>query len=334
MEWQTAVIVVFTAVLAAMGITRFAFYQMTQMKALTYEQTFQAMEQVGLFKQDYFESLPKEEVQITSYDGLKLNGMLIPHPSGSNRFVILVHGYTASLPASIPFMDIFREDGFNTLLIDLRRHGKSEGKYTTYGFHEKHDIDSWIRWIRATYGSDSVVGLHGMSLGGGTVLEYLSLPHTDAAFVIADCPYSDLTRLMHHQMQALNRIPAAVFLPLVDRRLFRKAGFTLNQVSPVRSARYSPVPVMFIHGTRDRYIPTEMSEELFAAKEGMKRLLLVEGASHGNALGINPELYKKAVQEFVRDVMEGAVPAMQPEQAEELVEEPVQAGLPQPEFNM
>ncbi|MEI0739643.1 alpha/beta fold hydrolase [Paenibacillus sp. JTLBN-2024] len=117
------------------------------------------------------------------------------------------------------FMDMFREEGFNVLLVDQRRHGKSEGKYTTYGYHEKHDVAAWVRYIKDAYGENCVVGLHGVSLGGGTVLEYLSLPEADAKFVIADCPYSDLTRLMHHQLQRLNHLPAALFLPLVNARM-------------------------------------------------------------------------------------------------------------------
>lgn len=338
MEWQTALMILFAAALLMAGITQFAFYQMTQMKALSYQQTFRAMEKVGLFNKKNFETMPKKEVQITSHDGLKLSGMMVEHESGSNRFVILVHGYTASLPASLPFMGIFQEEGFNVLLIDQRRHGKSEGKYTTYGYNEKHDIHSWMEWIRNTYGKESVIGLHGLSLGGGTVLEYLSLPNPSAAFVIADCPYSDLTGLMRHQMRNVYHIPARFLLPLVDQQLRRKAGFSLKQVSPLRSVRKSHVPVMFIHGTQDHYIPTVMSEELFAAKQGMKRLLLIEGAVHGNALGINPGLYKETVHEFMHDILPAPIlhplPLRAVQAVEEPLQEPVLADAPLPEFNM
>ncbi|BFH60213.1 alpha/beta hydrolase [Paenibacillus azoreducens] len=316
MEWWIAALIAAFAALAAACITQYAFVQMTQMKALSHQQTFEALERAGARLRDFFDPLPKEDVQIQSHDGLRLSGVVVKARHDSPKWVILVHGYTTSLPASIPFMEIFREEGFNLLLIDQRRHGKSEGKYTTYGYHEKHDVAAWIQYLKDNYGGNLMIGLHGVSLGGSTVLEYLPLSGPEVKFVIADCPYSDLTRLMHHQIQKLNHIPAALFLPLVDKRLRRRIGFTLSQVSPLRSVQKSSIPLMFIHGTKDHYIPPEMSEELFAAATGPKRLLLVEGATHGFALDADPLLYKKSVQEFVREVLSGCVgPSEAPEPA-------------------
>ncbi|MGN7360774.1 alpha/beta hydrolase [Paenibacillus sp. SAF-054] len=331
MEWWIAALIAAAAAALVAGITQYAFVQMTQMKAMDYQQIFDALEQAGARLREYYEPLPKEEVQIRSHDGLRLNGVVVKADRTSDQWVILVHGYTTSLPASIPFMEMFLVDGFNVLLVDQRRHGKSEGKYTTYGYHEKHDIAAWIRFITSTYGSSCTIGLHGVSFGGGTCLEYLSLPNPQVQFVIADCPYSDLTRLMHHQMQKLNRIPAALFLPLVDSRLRKKAGFMLEQVSPVRSIAGSAIPVMFIHGTKDQYIPPEMSEDLFAAKSGPKRLLLIEGATHGFAIDADPGLYKTAVREFVREALSDrslAVPSPDPApESSRLVEEADFAGI-------
>lgn len=306
MEWWVTAIIIAAAALTVASITQYAFIQMTQMKAMNYQQIFDALERAGARLREYYEPLPKEEVQIRSHDGLRLNGVVVKAERDSVKWVILVHGYTTSLPASIPFMEMFLEEDFNLLLIDQRRHGKSEGKYTTYGYHEKHDIAAWIRYITNAYGDHCIIGLHGVSFGGGTVLEYLSLPDPAVQFVIADCPYSDLTRLMHHQMQRLNRIPAALFLPLVNAKLQRKAGFALEQVSPVRTVAKSSIPIMFIHGTKDHYIPPYMSEELFAAKSGPKRLLLIEGAVHGFAIDADPGLYKTSVKEFVREVLASA----------------------------
>lgn len=317
MDWWAVVLVAAAAALAVAGITHYAFIQMTQMKALNYQQVFDAFERAGARFREMYEPLQKEEVRIASHDGLRLHGVVVKAEQPSPKWVILVHGYTTSLPASIPFMDMFREEGFNVLLVDQRRHGKSEGKYTTYGYHEKHDVAAWVRYIKDAYGENCVVGLHGVSLGGGTVLEYLSLPEADAKFVIADCPYSDLTRLMHHQLQRLNHLPAALFLPLVNARMRKRAGFTLDQVSPVRSVQSSKIPVMFIHGAKDNYIPPSMSEELFAAKTGAKRLLLIQDATHGFALDADPALYKRSVQEFVREALAGS-PAESVEQAAEL----------------
>ncbi|MDR0268544.1 MAG: alpha/beta hydrolase [Paenibacillus sp.] len=319
MEWWIATLIAAAAALAAAGIAQYAFVQMTQMKVMSHEQIFEALERAGAARlRKYYDPLPKEEVQIQSHDGFRLTGVVVKALETSEKWVILVHGYTTSLPASIPFMEIFREEGFNLLLIDQRRHGKSEGKYTTYGYHEKHDVAAWIRFIKSRYGEDLIIGLHGVSFGGATALEYLSLPNPAVKFVITDCPYSDLTRLMHHQLQRLNHIPAAVFLPMVNVRMRLKAGFTMNQVSPIRSVQESSIPIMFIHGTKDHYIPATMSEEMFAVKTGLKRLLLIESSMHGFALDADPDLYKNSVQEFVREALSGSgSPVESPEPAKD-----------------
>ena len=119
--------------------------------------------------------------------------------------MLLAHGYTGSRAVSTQFIDLFTEEGYNVLLIDQRRHGRSEGRYTTYGYYEKHDVQAWVRWLIRQYGQDVAIGLHGQSLGGGTVLEYLSIAEPQVKLVIADCPYSDLTDLMRHQLHALTK---------------------------------------------------------------------------------------------------------------------------------
>lgn len=67
--------------------------------------------------------------------------------------MIIVHGYTVSLHASTQYIDMFRDAGFNILLIDQRRHGGSQGKYTTYGYYEKYDVQTWVNWILEHYGN-------------------------------------------------------------------------------------------------------------------------------------------------------------------------------------
>lgn len=193
MVFSVIILVLLLVLLIASGLMHFTFRQVTQMKLQTNESMFEYLERTGVFSQERFDTLDKHEVQTTSKDGLKLHGYVLePHPD-LQRWAIIVHGYTVSLAVSTQYIDMFQQKGFNILLIDQRRHGKSEGKYTTYGYEEKYDIEVWVTWILENYGNDCVIGLHGQSFGGGTVLEYLSIAHPNVKFVIADCPYSDLT---------------------------------------------------------------------------------------------------------------------------------------------
>ncbi|AWB43324.1 alpha/beta hydrolase [Paenibacillus sp. CAA11] len=293
-------IVLLILILTVSGITRFGFHQMTRMRLRPAENITNYLERTGIFTIDKYDSMSPRQVQVTSHDGTRLSGQVLEAHPDSKDWVILVHGITCSLLQSIPFAGIYEEAGFNVLLIDQRRHGQSEGKYTTYGYHEKHDVESWVEWILEHYGEDCQVGLHGQSLGGGTVLEYLGIAHPAIKFVVADCPYSDLTELIHYQLTVLNKLPAFPFLRLIDRRLGSKAGFRLAQVSPIRNVQASQIPVLFIHGTEDRYVPTWMSQNMYDVKTGPKELLLVPGAVHANAYETDPKRYKETVAAFAK----------------------------------
>ncbi|MEK4508667.1 alpha/beta hydrolase [Paenibacillus sp. FSL K6-2524] len=304
MVFSVIILVLLLVLLIASGLMHFTFRQVTQMKLQTNESMFEYLERTGVFSQERFDTLDKHEVQTTSKDGLKLHGYVLePHPD-LQRWAIIVHGYTVSLAVSTQYIDMFQQKGFNILLIDQRRHGKSEGKYTTYGYEEKYDIEVWVTWILENYGNDCVIGLHGQSFGGGTVLEYLSIAHPNVKFVIADCPYSDLTELIRHQLTVLNKIPAFPLLPMVDRYTKRKAGFRLGQVSPLKTVENSTLPVLFIHGTEDNYVPTHMSQDLYNHKPEPKRLLLVEEAVHGNAFGVDPNRYIHEVHSFIEEALD------------------------------
>lgn len=309
------IVLLLTIIVLAAAITQIGYLQITRMRVKNDLKLFKVLETAGLYSRERYESLRKNEVVITSFDGLKLCGAAIESNPGAKHWALLVHGYTGSRAVSTQFIDLFTEEGYNVLLIDQRRHGRSEGRFTTYGYYEKHDVQAWVRWLTEEYGEDLVIGLHGQSLGGGTVLEYLSIADPQVKLVIADCPYSDLTDLMRHQLTRLNKIPSVPFLSWVNARIRSKAGFSLDQVSPIRAVRNSSLPVMFIHGTKDNYVPTRMSIEMFEAKAEPKKLLLIEGAVHANAYHVNPGQYREGVHSFLREHIGQPMSVLQPQVA-------------------
>ena len=285
------------------GIIAFAFQQLTHMKLQSTHNLFQYLEKSGVYSRERFSRLKKQEVDILSDDGLRLCGYVIETDPSSKHWAIIVHGYTVSMLISTQYIDLFQSEGFNILLIDQRRHGNSQGKYTTYGYYEKYDVAAWVRWLLHNYGTDCSIGLHGQSLGGATVLEYLSIAHSNIKFVIADCPFSDLTQLLHHQARTIYKLPAYPLLPIINKILKRKAGFTMEQVSPLQAVEHCHLPVLFIHGTKDNYVPTYMSEQLYKRKAGPRSLLLVDGAIHGNAYAVAPKEYSEAVRILIHQAL-------------------------------
>jgi fermentation-respiration switch protein FrsA (DUF1100 family) len=242
-----------------------------------------------------------QHVEIISCDNLKLRGVYIQGDKTLNKTMIIVHGYMVSCIWSLQFAKVFLNEGWSVLVVDQRRHGKSEGKYSTYGYMEKYDLDLWVDWVINKNGSDCVIGLHGQSMGGATVLEYTAI-NKYAKFIIADCPYSDMAKLIAHQI-SFRHLPVHPIINYFDFLLSAKAGFRMKDVSPIKVMEKSSIPIMFIHGALDNFVPTYMSKEMYDAKTGNKKLLIIDGAKHGFSYITNKSLYEKEMMDFVHQIV-------------------------------
>lgn len=248
----------------------------------------------------YFESLPKEKATIESPYGYALHGWFIPHGT-SDKTVILVHGVTMSVFGSLKYIELFRKRGFNVLVYDHRRHGLSGGKTTTYGWHEKHDLDACIDWVLQRTGPDAKIGIHGESMGAATALQHAAIDNR-AAFYIADCPYSDLFEQLRYRLKAEYRLPPFPMLYIAGWFCRLRAGFSFRKVSPIADITTVETPVLFIHGQNDTYIPKEMSKEMHRLKPDVKKLYLAPNANHAEAIWKNPEEYDRVVGTFLTDI--------------------------------
>ena len=99
---------------------------------------------------DWYKASKLKKATIKSFDGLMLDGVeIINHDT--NKFVILVHGYNTDRYVLLEQARIFGELGYNSLLIDQRGWGNSEGEYTSFGFKESLDLLKWIDYLTCQY---------------------------------------------------------------------------------------------------------------------------------------------------------------------------------------
>ncbi|WP_170272287.1 alpha/beta hydrolase [Clostridium tarantellae] len=258
------------------------------------------------FQTDFtqYEKLPYEEITINSYDGLKLKGYFYNLYPNSNKVVVMNHGYTANHFVEYQFIDGFIEEKFNLLLIDMRSHGESEGKYASYGYNESKDLYLWVKWLKKNKGEDLYIGLHGQSMGAATVMLYGGSHPKDIAFIIEDCGFTTAKEAVEFQFKQA-KVPVWPFYDLVRLKIKFKYGFDLNTISPEEIIINSEVPTLFIHGTSDRTVPAWMTKRMYDKKNGQKdRLYLVEGAKHMEACCYDKEEYKEILKAFINSVEE------------------------------
>lgn len=246
-------------------------------------------------------SIPYEDVFITSFDGLRLHAKFYAASERKAPVQIMFHGYKSS--AERDFCGGLREGidgGFNVLLVDQRAHGESEGKYLTFGVNERFDCLSWASYAAERFGNDVKIYLYGISMGASTVLMASALPlPKSVSGIVADCGYTSPKAIICSVLRD-HHVPAAPVYAVakLGARLF--CGFDLDSVSAPDALRRSHIPVLFIHGDDDRFVPCRMSRENFEASAAEhKKLLIVHNAGHGLSYMLDRPAYLSALHEFL-----------------------------------
>ncbi len=238
-----------------------------------------------------------EDVYITSFDGVKLRGRYYEKEKGAPT-QILFHGYQSN-----PLRDfsgglyLAFKSGCNALLVDQRAHGKSGGGCLSFGVLERFDCLAWANFAAQNFGGKII--LTGISMGGATVLmaSELDLPEKVCG-IISDCAYSSPEEIVKDVMKK-GHYPVNILYPFVrlGGKLF--GGFDLEESSPKVALKNSKVPVIFLHGEEDGFVPCEMSKVCFDACTCEKELFLFPGAGHGLSYTIDPPTYENAVISFI-----------------------------------
>lgn len=248
--------------------------------------------------------IPYEDVWISSHDGLRLHGKFYAAKPDA-PVQIMFHGYKSGAERDFcGGLQIAVQGGFNVLLVDQRAHGKSEGKYLTFGVKERYDCLDWVNYAVSRFGSDTKILLYGMSMGASTVLMAggLELPK-NVVGIVADCGYSSPSAIIKQVLRD-NHCPLfpVYYLTRLGGILF--AGFDLESASATEAMEHCKVPVLFIHGGDDRFVPCRMGKENYehCAAEN-KRLLIVPDAGHGISYMLDRETYLATLDEFLKSVL-------------------------------
>lgn len=245
------------------------------------------------------EERPYEPVSVTAHDGVLLSGRYY-HRSDDGPVFIQFHGYRGSGIRDFGMLQRICDDmGINTLVVDQRAHGSSGGNTMTFGILERFDCQCWARFAAGRFGSRRQIYLSGVSMGAATVLmaSNLNLPE-NVAGIIADCPYSTPEAIIRKVIADM-KAPAMLLFPFVALGAYLFGGFRIREESPVHAVAGTRIPVLLIHGSEDKYVPAEMSAEIFESCAGRRYLEIFPGAGHGGSCVTDPVRYGKVLRSFM-----------------------------------
>ena len=249
-----------------------------------------------------FEAIEHETVTISSADGIELVGHWFPVPK-AKRVIVAMHGWRSSWSRDFgAISDFWRESGCSVLYAEQRGQNNSGGDYMGFGVLERHDCAAWIDWVNEKNEEKLPIYAAGISMGAATVLMAagLELPE-NVRGIIADCGFTSPHAIWKHVAEDNLHLSYGIIGRIADDMCKKKINIGSKDYSTLYALENTNIPVLFIHGSEDHFVPIEMTYENYKACASEKRLLVVPGADHGMSYFVEKEKYEKTVLEFFSD---------------------------------
>lgn len=242
-----------------------------------------------------------KDVYIYSRDNLKLHAVLIENPN-EKGILLEIHGYRSTAENDL-YTSCYEyyNMGYSLLIPDNRTCNKSEGKYITFGLKESDDIICWIEYLNKAFPKQSII-LAGISMGATSVLMSLKNLKTEmnVKCAIADSGYVSAYSEVLHCIKHYFHINGKLFISMIDIWCKLFAKFSLKECNTLVSLDKTNIPILFIHGLEDEFVPPDNSKTNYQHYHGQKQLALFEKADHGLSYLVDSKRYIQYIKNFVR----------------------------------
>lgn len=235
---------------------------------------------------------------ITKNDGLKLVGHYLSR--GGNKLAIIVHGYGADYREMQKYAKYFLDKNYDILAVENRTHGKSEGKMMGMGWLDRLDLLQWID-LMVEKNPDYQIVLMGLSMGASTVCMASGeqLPSNVKA-IVSDCGYANAYDEFKYVFKSKAHLPAWPILNIFNLYLKTSYKFDLKEADAVKQLKKCKLPVLFIHGDADKFVPVENVHKLSAAvADEQKQVYIVKGADHAMSYPLAELDYEMQLKKFL-----------------------------------
>lgn len=247
-----------------------------------------------------FAQLDKETLEMT-HGGLKQVAWYVHAAEQTDKTVIVVHGFGNRKERMQAYGWLFHKLGYNVLMPDNVAAGQSEGQIIGYGWTDRLNIIEWSKILVENHGANQIT-LYGLSMGGATVMMASgeeSLPK-QVVSIIEDAGYTSVWDELKYKAKEMYGLPAFPILYEVSALSKIRAGFSYGEASSVKQLEKNTLPVLFIHGDKDVFVPFDMVYENYEATQGPKELYVVKGAGHAKTFKADKDKYEEVIATFLK----------------------------------
>lgn len=242
-----------------------------------------------------------EIVELEAKDGERL----VAHwfcQEDAKRTIVAMHGWRSSWTDDFGLItDFWLNNKCNILFAEQRGQNNSGGDHIGFGLLERYDCVDWAAWVQAQ--CELPIYLSGISMGATTVLMASALPLPEnVRGITADCGFTSPHAIWEHVAKENLHIPYNdTRKKTIDAICKQNLNGEDAHYSCEEALRNCTIPVLFIHGSDDQFVPVEMTYQNYKACKSEKRLLIVPGAGHGQSYMIEQKKYESIMMQFWAD---------------------------------
>ena len=247
-----------------------------------------------------------KDITIDGYNGNKVHACYAPaaNPEKANGTAIVVHGYGDNHYVFLYLVRMYRDElNYNVLFPDLQYHGYSEGDAIQMGWLDRYDVEKWAEVAHGIFKDDFMV-IHGVSMGAATVMMASGDPQPEyVKCFVEDCGYSSVWDQFTSNLKDSFHLPPFPILNSASVVCRSRYGWGFKEASSVNQLKKSTLPMLFIHGDADDFVPFNHLWKNYNAKvHGYKEYWVAPGAVHANSYARYPEEYTFRVSNFLKTV--------------------------------
>jgi len=241
--------------------------------------------------------------QVTTQDDFNLECNLIyTQRTKQKGTIILVHGIRAYKEHFLLLASFLAKQGYNSVLIDLRAHGKSDGKYCTFGYYEKNDLKILVDSVFSFKNVSRRIGIWGQSLGGAIAIQALENDKR-LQFGIIESTFSEFKTTVKDYFNYHVEINISFLVNYLISRAEFIGDFDVDKIKPSGSVKNISQPVLMVHGKMDKRINISYARENYKnLKSSNKKFIEYPNANHLNVWKQEGDLYFKKVLRFIESL--------------------------------
>lgn len=243
--------------------------------------------------------LPHKDWEITSHDGLSLKAVF--YPGSTNKTMVWIHGYTSHAERESAFPGLFYHSmGFNVLIPYLRAHGPSQGKYISFGPEECRDLKLWLEKLNGHIPDGQII-LHGLSMGGGIVLDLATMELDNVKCVLSDAPSYSIPGFFREVTYGTFKAGQEKILAHMHQRFMKEFSADMADYDRLQSIVNGKYPLMLTAGSMEDQ--EQILNTLQERNPQPTSVLILPGCNHGNGMYKQTQMYQNAIKEFVGQYM-------------------------------